>query len=98
MVAHPRANHNSTVRAVGRLDSRAGFDSTKQANHIACSGVLCLLIARSEVRVLEDEMKRSSSEHFSRRKILASGGALVAIAVAAPVRRAAADLPAPMAE
>ena len=37
-------------------------------------------------------MKRSFSEHFSRREILVSGGAFVAVAAGWPSRKAAADL------
>ena len=57
-----------------------------------CGTVYCA--ARSPAarrRALEDEMTRSSSEHFSRRTILVSGGAL-ALAAAWPSRKAAADL------
>ena len=37
-------------------------------------------------------MKRSFGEHFSRRQLLVSGGALVTVAATLPSRRAAADL------
>ena len=58
-----------------------------------CGSVYCVARLPAARRgALEEEMKRSSSEHLSRRKILIAGGALVAVTAALPNRRAAADL------